>query len=660
METRVGHVHIHYRVPKCSPSATAALPTLDRLVRERLADPWDRALRETFDDDPAVYIVRKVFVRIGILAPHLTVHSRLAEQWSKRLCASVVRCIAAGEDHDNLVCFANQAEFVASFLADFVKGRAWGHWYYGTFQSYRRLSESDVILAVLQDNRECIWDILRRLRGLSAIEAVLALLGIHGQRMLWGKLANADAIDESPDTFRIFVESAYWMMDALALWSGPRPSEAATLAAYLHTKPTSPQWTSSSSLAEAVADVIRFLARQSLVSCSRWLENEAKSDLERALNSRLDWLDTKHLASLAASILKPPPSRAEASFVLRPIGITPAQKALLEKVRRLILEGQCRLDGGAATSEANLLRLITALSEQLDPASLSAATAMLESIVETWMVLRTHPCPADAVGLLRQAAIGPILAAALPRTRAAMAHHLERVARLGDPAIAVVEELITQSGDVPVGQGTIVQSQCAGLFLLTRALQDIRLGAVLKECGFDMVQPLLVGLAIKIGGRAAWENGILDPGAGLWTGCESEAALESLRHLESLDRDRFDAGLCDLLSAQRLIDLYDGPSLDEGVSLPCSVELDAMLDRTAARTLRAWARWLPGFGQSSASYLLSNFIRRPGWIEVGPRFLQVHLTSGPLDGILRMAGYLSESPAVSWLGNRTVRFHITS
>jgi hypothetical protein len=173
------------------------------------------------------------------------------------------------------------------------------------------------------------------------------------------------------------------------------------------------------------------------------------------------------------------------------------------------------------------------------------------------------------------------------------------------------------------------------------------------------MQPLLVGLAHRFGGSEVVANELFDSGAALWAGVEKGEAWAIFRELESLDTDRFDRVLRQQLSAQRLIDLdLDTVVQCESTAFPCSKAVAGLLDRTAAWTLRAWARWLPGLGGSSPSYLLQQLIRRPGSIRVAPSCLHVHLEPAGLDEILRMAGYLSESPAVSWLGNRTIRFTV--
>src|SRR5262245_17891531 len=139
MQARIGHIHIRYRAPRASTAASAALPALGRVASEGIASACDRALGRVFEEDPIVYVVRKVTARIAVLAPRAALESRLADQWGECLCRSVVRTIAKGEDGGNLVRFDNQAEFVARFLTDFIAGGVWESWYYGAFRAYRDL-----------------------------------------------------------------------------------------------------------------------------------------------------------------------------------------------------------------------------------------------------------------------------------------------------------------------------------------------------------------------------------------------------------------------------------------------------------------------------------------------------------------------------------------
>ncbi|MDX1417742.1 MAG: hypothetical protein R3293_26310, partial [Candidatus Promineifilaceae bacterium] len=76
-----------------------------------------------------------------------------------------------------------------------------------------------------------------------------------------------------------------------------------------------------------------------------------------------------------------------------------------------------------------------------------------------------------------------------------------------------------------------------------------------------------------------------------------------------------------------------------------------------AALLRVWSRWLRQFDTSSPTYLIRQFIRRPGFIRLSAGVLQVQLAPRPLDMILEMAGYLEPLENLSWLPYRQVTFH---
>jgi hypothetical protein len=78
----------------------------------------------------------------------------------------------------------------------------------------------------------------------------------------------------------------------------------------------------------------------------------------------------------------------------------------------------------------------------------------------------------------------------------------------------------------------------------------------------------------------------------------------------------------------------------------------------ALHLLRLWAHWLPGFAQSSATFLLNQVIRRGGVLRVDSREIAVSLRPAALDVVLQMAGYIQPIPAIPWLGDRRVTFSI--
>jgi hypothetical protein len=59
-------------------------------------------------------------------------------------------------------------------------------------------------------------------------------------------------------------------------------------------------------------------------------------------------------------------------------------------------------------------------------------------------------------------------------------------------------------------------------------------------------------------------------------------------------------------------------------------------------------------------FLLEKFVHRSGTLHLYPDRIEISLSPGSLDAILKMAGYLADSPNASWLGNRFVRFRAAS
>jgi hypothetical protein len=97
-------------------------------------------------------------------------------------------------------------------------------------------------------------------------------------------------------------------------------------------------------------------------------------------------------------------------------------------------------------------------------------------------------------------------------------------------------------------------------------------------------------------------------------------------------------------------------ALDHGqLGLP---DADLTIALTGIALLRAWARWLGPFASSSIPYILDNFVRRAGRIDVSEREIVIELEPRPLDVVLEMAGYLAPIDRVVWIDGRAVRFVI--
>ena len=657
MQTRIGHLHINYRVPQ-GLSASSLISALERVASERIAGVCDQAFAETFSDDPTVRVIRRVSNRVAVVSGRDILESKIAAQWGHRLCAAVVESIVE-ENGDNVVSFENQAEFVAAFLTDLTAGDAWSKWYFGAFGSYRELERGEAVLAVLEDNREWLLEIFRRLREKNSLEAVLSYLTVEQQRRLWKGIVRGAQPQEPKEAFQVFIKSALSVLDSLQLWSGDRPSEELLLESYLAIGPPKPRWTNAVSLADAVANVVQFIISRHFDSNVTQLQADQIARLEKLLAHKFDWLDVGHLLKRVLLIFQATAAiQEQKQFVLRPLAATAAQKQLLEQIAHLVRSGKCQLDPRDENPHANLVRLLAALSDASDSSPVASMTTLLESIVAAWIALRRRSDSAEILAALRRRSMLLIGTKGEQTSVGEITNHLHAVSSSGEPAIALVEELLDKSTS-QTDWGVVIQTECAGLFLLVRAIQDVRLKTALYDAGFESLESLLAGLAICLGGDSVWSNEGLEEGAALWAGIQSEDSIARLKLLEGLDRERFENSFAELLAAQR----YDLPAgelrfRDQLPAVPCSEAVLSFLQSTAAKLLCAWARWLPGLGNSSAYFLFEKFIRRSGAIAIGSEFLEVRLRHGPLDTVLRMAGYLEETPAAPWLGNRRVRFRV--
>jgi len=656
MQTRIGQVRIRYRVP-AGQSAATALASLQSVAQQKIADSCDQAFANVFEDDPTVYVLRRVSSRVAVLAKQPTSDASLAEQWGRSLCKSVVRTIVRNDDDDNLVRFDDQAQFVSNFLTRLTLGDAWDRWYFGAFHNYRGLPPEEIVISVLEENHEIVVQILGRLRQANSLDQVLGLLSQRGQRHLWEKVIRSAPIDEQTvDAFRIFAQAAFGIADLLALWRANQPTESDLLEAYLRTKPVTPNWTNGTSLADAVSTLLRFMVDERLLNISSTPTDEEITELRELLSSKFDWLDATHLFNSVLSIFKSPQfSTTTRQFTLRPRQATPAQVRILEELLARLQSKNLNLAFDNSRVHETLLRLIAAVSDSTDAAAISATTGVLESVVMTALAIQRSDRPQKALRQLLRGEMPPGLT-----IDGDIALHLKSVVEAGDAAQRLVMELVQGSLESSYEEGIQIESDCVGVFLLVRVIQDLRLIGKVRECGGEPIQPLLAALAVVVFRDKAWTNEVLEPGVAIWSGFDPTGEASLLASLESLNLDQLTTAIIETVLAQRLIDPPEALESTNGSSVGAFSEQTVVsLSHIVTLLLKAWAHWVPGLRNSSTNYLLDNFIRRSGKIIVNEQRITVELDRKPLDEILKLSGYLDDTPPVAWLQNRTVRYRFS-
>jgi hypothetical protein len=631
MQIRVGHMHLRHRVAQGSGDSTGVVAAFNRIARVPLAEACEQAFADAIDDDAAVYVVRRIVTRMAVSRHALAQETPLAREWARSISASTVRAIAAS--NDTVVRFANQADFVASFLVEFVRGVAWNRWYFGAFRVYRGLHESAAIAAILDDNREFLWDIFGFLIQRGALDDLLARLGAGGRRAIWSGVVEAARRVHSAHSIRIFVWSAFSIIDLLQAWSGVRPGEADLLPRYVELRAPRPDWTKVGSLADTVADVVHFLLFEGHVRITPEIGSNLQT-IAPQLASQFDWLDSARLIERLNAFLVPRPAAEPArAGTSRPFSISREQSRLLELLLNLVRRGKCTLEPGDSTGHSNFLRLAGALAREAGAGALSIVYSWLERIIALAL---------EAAGdnRLQQALFSAVNAT--ESAPAAANVRLASVAQGGAAAILLALELSQRAQPAEKSGPTAIESRCAGVFLVVRAVEDLRLPSALTRCSLPY-EPVLAGLATEWMGELAWDGSVLDPAVELWAGIQAGNGAEVLAEAAALSLECLIEYLEQTIAGQRLIEL---PARDDRRPLAYAAEL----------LLRSWARWIPGLGHSSVPYLLSNFVRRGGAILADAGVIEVQLDPAPLDAILGLAGYLSDTQPVSWLGNRPVRF----
>src|SRR4051812_6073613 len=123
MDGHVARLDCTLRVAGASTSTTGLVDRLKHLIQDQVIERYAAALDDVLEGDPHVYVLREVDAPITLQVGAAIASGAdpdLAEQWGARLAGSVVRAIERGDRH--CVVFDDQADYVAAFVTDLVRG----------------------------------------------------------------------------------------------------------------------------------------------------------------------------------------------------------------------------------------------------------------------------------------------------------------------------------------------------------------------------------------------------------------------------------------------------------------------------------------------------------------------------------------------------------
>jgi hypothetical protein len=652
---RIGRWNCTYRVIESHPRALLAVDVLERRVRHAVLDAYEATLVEAFTNDPTVYVVRRLDVKLAMHVASEPNGPALARVWGARMGAEAVRVISAASDFANIVCFEDQADFIAHFLSDLLRDLAWQRWCYGAFARFRHTPRHETVLIVLREHSHLLAGIFRSLARLGSMCAVLDLLDGAAAAALWREAVRAPTREPDVAEFLLFIRAALHIIATLGLWNALPLDESELLAAYAATRPQPPNWTDRHALSAAVSSILRLTERLGHIAIPHEAEFEERWRMNTAeLANALDWLDLDWLGKVLAARPQqavPAPRTACNPHVS---GATPNQARLLARLRQILTTANVPLDRADPDSESNALRIFAVLAAaEPEIVAQPATPSILKVLVAAWAAIERT---ADPIVALQQIRAGRV-PSSLPDLTPGHLDALRSASALGAPAADVIHELMTK-GPIALraaaAEDDDIHTACAGLFLLVRAISEVRIAPP---------SPVLFALGLQ------W-SGVRDNDLGLafWSGlAQPEPATAVLKRLDPTVCDQLLVRVENILESRASIDRGSTLITDFGAEFtdvltdhwPSDVPKQRSITTLSVHLLRLWSQWLRGFAKSSVPYLLRQFIRRAGTIEVRPNEIAVILRPSELDVVLEMSGYLSPTPPVAWLAHRRVSFRIT-
>jgi hypothetical protein len=373
--------------------------------------------------------------------------------------------------------------------------------------------------------------------------------------------------------------------------------------------------------------------------------------LRRLLNGPLDWLDATWLAPRLESLGHAPPSMRPplADSTRRLLGVHDEQT--LERLTALAREGGLRLDRAATRDEA-IVQLV-AMAGQEDTAGPPdrALVAVIDAIVDAWRAELTRGTDEERALAVTDSAGTP---SHCPARADAVPDVMLAVRTAGPAAVELLRQLVKGTAAMGEAGGPTAGG---GLFLLTRALLDVRLSALAREAAVPF-DGLRGALAVEwLGLRPPF-----DGPASLWVGATNpDFAMLDAPGTRFADLEQ---ALVELLVDQRCLDappseeLLPNENSSAWAGLVLTAEAAGRLERIAWMVMRAWSRWLPGIAGASMEFLVGNCLQRSGRVRISPGAIAVELDPAPLDVVLEMAGYFGPITAIPWLDGRTVTFTV--
>jgi len=642
MADRIGMLHLHYRVGLAagesageSALAPALTAGLDRAIQAGLGAALAPRLAALAGDERAVVVVRELHAPLCLAVDDCTLDSHVVDLFSRACCDAMTTLLSTNPSTDTVMRFADETAFAGAFVAALLDGSAWRLWYFGAFHRYRRDGVGATVAALVREAGVAPLPLF----GWLARQGHLPRLLVHvPPAQARGLLDHAEAsgMPAGPgpgDGNAVLVAAARRLLAALGgIAEGPAPGVLdERIAAFLAERPVGPDWRSRASLSAWVGQLLRFVLRLAPGDALE-LPATGVDALRGLLAGPLDWLDG---AAILDGLCTRPghagrPAIASGTAAAPRQLLSPRQERILVELARRLRDRTLVLPDGAGADTLFVTLMAAAAAEMDDDAAGAGIATIVDLALRAWHGRAAHDHAAVA------GASDPVAA-----LRAAGPAALDLLATL---------RALDDAGAAPDDTGPM-----AGVLLLARAVNDLRLHALARHAGVP-VAPLMAALARLWAGIPVPAS----PVTALWCGEDDGGDTTLDRHGQALAALR--EALATLLADRRMVEdggaaLVDRDAAALAPLLPgCAVAADVAV--IGALLLRGWGHWLPGMAASGPLFLLERTVRRGGSVVLDERRLAVELDPAPFDVVLRMAGYLAPLGPVAWLGGRTVHFTV--
>lgn len=339
---------------------------LDQIARAELPGVLAAMLDSVYGDDPAVYVVRRVHAEFALR----TDGPAAGRRWAGALASAIVTTIANDQaGGGNLVRFADDAEYLACYLAEHVRGNAAWHWYFWPLAAWHAETTGTAVRALLA-GRPAL-PVLAALHRQDMLAAVLDKLPDDAVAELAAGSGRPPATADDVSGLWPLITAAVAIAEVWGLWTGA-PLTALDVARDYRSRAV-PDWRSTTALTMIVVDILRHLAAQGHL-------RSPSAPPPPELAARFDWLDVGLLLPglVAAS---PNLVRQREELVLRVLANVLAGSTALRDAVRF---------AGPGPRAALLLRAAV-IAEHPEWTDDGLVAAVLEGVLDRWTAWAADP-----------------------------------------------------------------------------------------------------------------------------------------------------------------------------------------------------------------------------------------------------------------------------